>query len=170
MFMKKNNLEILFLGVAYIFLGIISILFIPALSKTIMIFLGMVILLSGVWHIFRSPQLYGVKNKFSNIIVSLIMIFLGANIVSHPWISSAFFSSILIFILIAGGLGKLYSGIKEKDKGSISVIISGAVSLILAGLLITQWPASAITLIGAIVAVELITIGSSLTLVALKKS
>lgn len=160
---------ILALGILFILLGVVGLGMSVTLTIVSVMLYGVLLLIGGVFQIVDAFKLTGWKGKLLHILIGLLYIAAGVMLVTRPQAGSLVLTVILGVIIFAVGILRIIMGFQLKGAiGSWGIIIfSGVVSLILGGMILFQWPASSLWVIGLFVAIEMIMHGWSYVLIAL---
>jgi uncharacterized membrane protein HdeD (DUF308 family) len=155
------------LGITLIVLGILALTFIPAATLSSVLFLGWLMMFSGMVegiYAFRARRWGGV---FLHIVGGVLGVLVGLLVITHPvagalaWtmLFSAFFTVIGLFRLITA------THLRYRSWGWAA--FDGVVTLVLGVLLWAQWPVSAIWFLGFALGVALILRGLTMIMFAL---
>lgn len=107
-------------------------------------------------------------NRWWNILTGILFLCLGGLMVALPVMSLEVFTMVLGCLLLISGILRLVFAISLRHEvGSGWRFFNGIVSLILGGLVLWQWPSSALWLIGTMIAIEMIFSGWTLLFLAL---
>jgi uncharacterized membrane protein HdeD (DUF308 family) len=100
--------------------------------------------------------------------LGIVFVCLGLSLLAHPLRGLISLTLLAGVLLIVGGVFRLIYAIRARD-GSVrlAMIVSGAISMILAVMIFANFPASAAVVLGTFLAVELISNGVSMILLAL---
>ena len=149
-------------GILMLICGILAIALPLASSLGIVIVVGWLILLGGVWHlvfIFHSHSLGGVLWQ---LLLAVVYGFAGVYMLMHPFIGLVTLTLLIAaFLLIEAALETaLYFAIRRSTNAGW-VLFDAIVTLVLAILIWSQWPSSSTWVLGMLVGVSLIFTGIS---------
>ncbi len=107
-------------------------------------------------------------NRWWNILAGILFLLMGVGMVLMPVLSLEIFTLLMGMALLTTGLLRfLFALTLRGEPGRGWRLFNGIVSLILGGLVLWQWPASSLWLIGTIIAIEMIFSGWTLLFLAL---
>jgi len=148
---------LLALGISFILLGTIGLGMTFALTMASMLFFGFLMLFGGAFQLLQSLHCKGWKSIALHILVAVAYVIGRVIIISKPMLASSIITMILAAIFIAVGAMRIMMAIQLKSvKGWWLPLISGVLSLIFGGMIMTAWPLSGTWLIGLIIAIDLI--------------
>lgn len=155
-------------GIASILLGSIGLGMTFVLTQASMVLLGALLLAGGVFQILDAFKCRGWKGTIWHVLIGLLYVIGGAFFMVHPVFAAETFTLVLAAVLIAVGLVRSILAFQLRPaKGWVWPLLSGLISLILGGVILAQWPASGLFVIGLIIAIELIFNGWAYLFVAL---
>ena len=148
---------LLALGISFILLGTIGLGMSFALTMASMLFFGFLMLFGGAFQLVQSLHCKGWKSIALHILVAIAYIIGGVIIISKPMVASSIITIMLAVVFIAVGAMRMVMAIQLKPvKGWWLPLISGLLSLIFGGMIMTAWPLSGMWLIGLLIAIDLI--------------
>ena len=107
-------------------------------------------------------------NRWWNLLAGLLFLCLGVLMIVVPVLSLQVFTMVLgCALLVSGVLRLLFAISLRHEEGSGWRFVNGLVSLALGGMVLWQWPASSLWLIGTLIAIEMIFSGWTLLFLAL---
>jgi uncharacterized membrane protein HdeD (DUF308 family) len=138
------------------------------LTLASMVFFGALLVAGGVFQILDALKCRGWKGTILHVLIGLLYVVGGVIVMIDPVFASETFTLVLAGVLIAVGLMRLIMAFQmRRAKGWYWPLISGLVSLALGAVILAQWPASSLFVIGLIIAIELIFNGWAYVFVAL---
>jgi len=148
---------LLALGISFILLGTIGLGMSFALTMVSMLFFGFLMLFGGAFQLVQSLHCKGWKSIALHILVAIAYIIGGVIIISKPMVASSIITMMLAAVFIAVGAMRIIMAIQLKPvKGWWLPLMSGLLSLIFGGMIMTAWPLSGMWLIGLLIAIDLI--------------
>lgn len=167
--LREHSTAMIIWGIFCVVLGTIG-LFVPiAFSVGVTIFLGALLLVSGVSGLFLFWKAPGWGARTSSIILSLLTVIVGLLFLFHPIIGVESLTLFLASYFIAMGCVKGWIALKNTDaKGWGMMLFSAVVSILLGICLWWGWPASAPWIFGVFVAIELIFDGWTVLMVGIQ--
>ncbi len=163
--------SILVAGAVLLALGVIGIFAPHVISITLSVFIGLMMLVGGVFFAYYSYQYH--TKSFMGWLKPVILITVGALFLLKPGAGVAAFTLLVIFYLLIdayAGFGLAY--IRHPAPGWGWLFFNGLLSLTLALLLLVGWPATSPVLLGFYISISLFFDGLSLFMlgVRLKKT
>jgi len=150
------------LGILMVICGILAIALPLASSIGVVLVVGWLILLVGVWHlifVFHSHSFGGVLWQ---LLLAVVYGFAGVYMLTHPLLGLVTLTFVIaIFLFIEAGLETaLYFAIRRKTNAGW-VLLDAIITLILAIMIWSQWPSSSAWVLGMLVGISLIFSGIS---------
>ncbi|WP_295407039.1 DUF308 domain-containing protein [uncultured Thiocystis sp.] len=166
---KKNWGWLLALGIASIVLGTLGFYMTFAFTLTSVLLFGVLLLLGGVFQLVHAITCQGWKSILWHVLIALLYVAAGIDIIVDPIRASSVLTLILAGILIAVGVSRIVISLQLRAavNGWYWSLLSGLISILLGGMIVAQWPASGLWVIGLFVAIELVFSGWSTIFVAL---
>ena len=166
---KKNWGWLLALGIASIVLGTLGFYMTFAFTLTSVLLFGVLLLLGGVFQLVHATTCQGWKSILWHVLIALLYVAAGIDIIVDPIRASSVLTLILAGILIAVGVSRIVISLQLRAavNGWYWSLLSGLISILLGGMIVAQWPASGLWVIGLFVAIELVFSGWSTIFVAL---
>ena len=166
--LQKNWGWLLALGILSIILGTIGLGMTFGLTLASVMFFGALLLVGGIIQLIESFKCKGWKSFFWHILIALLYVLGGIIIMVDPVMASSVLTLMLAGVLIAVGIVRIIIAFQHRGTlGWFWALVGGLVSLLLGGMIIAEWPASGLWVIGLFVAIELIFNGWSYVFIAL---
>ena len=167
--LQRNWGWLLALGLCSIGLGTYGLYMTFALTLASVLFFGFLILAAGTVQFFHAFTCQGWRSVSWHVLIALLYALAGGVIIMDPLLASSVLTLVLAGILIAVGLLRIIIALQLRPAaaGWYWPLFSGLVSILLGGMIIGQWPASGLWVIGLFVAIELIFNGWSYLFIAL---
>jgi uncharacterized membrane protein HdeD (DUF308 family) len=158
-------------GLVLIALGVLAVCVPPLATVTVEIFIGWLVLLSGVLGLVMTFQTRGTPGFGWSLLSAVVGI--AAGVVLLIWPLSGVFSLTLILSMFLGAEGIIsimyaFAHRRESSSRWQMMLLSGIVDLLLAGIIVAGLPGTAAWAIGLIVGVNLFFGGLALTAMALQ--
>lgn len=165
----KNTGWLLFMGIVLIVLGTAGLYMTGTLTLVSVLYFGFLVIAGGVLMLFDAFRAEGRKQKLWDILISLAYIAVGIIMVSNPGKSAAWFTLFISLFLLVSGLFRIIVGFQLRNEvnGWLLPVIGGAVSMLLAFMIFSQWPVSGLWVIGLFIAIEMIMQGISMVTIAM---
>ena len=149
------------LGVVFMIAGVVALGSVVAATASAVMIIGIMMIMGGVAEFIAA---FGVKEwgKFLLwMLLGALYVVAGVIAIAHPIHTATILTLMLGIALVAGGLLRLFLAFQMKAGSSWGwVALSGVVTLLLGGMIIAQWPASGIFVLGIFLGIDLIFIGS----------
>lgn len=159
---------LLALGISFILLGTIGLGMTFSLTMVSMMFFGFLMLFGGAFQMVHSLQCKGWKSIVLHILAAIAYVIGGIVIITNPMLASSLITMVIAAIFIAVGAMRIMMAMQLKEvKGWWIPLVSGLLSLIFGGMIMTAWPVSGMWLIGLLIAVDLIFHGWGYVVLAL---
>ncbi|OUS37289.1 hypothetical protein A9Q94_06205 [Rhodobacterales bacterium 56_14_T64] len=158
----------------WILLGALSLLFgFLVLGNTVIATMavttltGAVLMVSGVFQVvggFASTESMG--GKIFGILMGLLIGFLGMNFLFNPLEGAISLTMLVMILMAASGVVRLVFAWRMRSTAYFwPMILSGAISLLLAGYIWTNFAVATLTLLGVMLGIELLMNGFSLIVI-----
>lgn len=156
-----GGMAVLELALGFLLLGF------PFLLGTSAVWVGgFVLVVLGIMRVVQG-FIYA-YNRWWNFLAGVLFLILGVLMITLPVLSLQMFTLVIGCALLSSGILRLLFAISlRRESGSGWRFFNGLVSLILGGLVLWQWPASSLWLIGTLIAIEMIFSGWTLLFLAL---
>jgi uncharacterized membrane protein HdeD (DUF308 family) len=165
---QKNWKWLLFLGIAFLILGLIGLGRAFALTMASVYFFGFLILIGGAIQLFESFKCKGWKSMIWHLVISIIYILVGIQIIARPLVASTVITLMIAIGIILVGIFRVIIAIQHRGlKNWRWPLFSGIISILLGLVIAARWPVSGFFVIGVFVAIELIIHGWSYIFLAL---
>lgn len=106
--------------------------------------------------------------RITALLFGAALVVLGANLLAHPLRGILSLTYVAAIMMAVSGVLRIALALSSETKNLRGVLVfSGAVSLLLSGLIVANWPMSAAVVLGAFLAIELISNGVSLIVLSL---
>ena len=157
-------------GVIMMVLGLLAVIWPQISTVAVDVFVGWMFLLSGIVGLvvmFLAPS---VPAFLWSLLTAALSLIVGVLLLWHPITGIISLTLVLIAFFIVEGIFQIAAAVRYRDALSSSwgwMVMSGIADLVLAGLMISGWPGTAIWAVGLIVGVNLITSGLAITMAAL---
>lgn len=151
------------LGVVFLIAGVIALGSVVAATETAVLVVGIMMLMGGVAEIIAA---FGVKSwgKFLFwLLLGVLDVAAGIIAIMNPLLAATYLTLMLGFALVFGGVLRIFLAFQIKIAGGGQwgwVVLSGLVTLLLGAMIIAQWPASSLFVLGIFLGIDLIFIGA----------
>ena len=117
----------------------------------------------GFLQVFAAFRAEGWGGKIWGLLLGLVAVVLGVNILGEPLSSMITLTFVVGIMFVMSGVFKVIFGFNIEDNNTKwAVVLSGAISLLLGAMVLSNFPASAASILGILLAVELLSNGASM--------
>jgi uncharacterized membrane protein HdeD (DUF308 family) len=150
------------LGVVFLAAGVIALGSVVAATTTAVYVVGIMMLMGGIAEIVAA---FSVKSwgKFAFwLLLGVLYVAAGIIAIMNPLLAAAYLTLMLGVALAIGGVLRIFLAFHMKSAGNPWgwVALSGVITFALGCMIIAQWPASSLFVLGIFLGVDLIFIGS----------
>ena len=157
----------LFLGVVYVFAGMLAVISPIVVTLFSVVFFGALLLVAGIAALIHSFWTRGWEGFAVQLLAGVLASVMGFLLIADAESGAAAITLILGSYFLVSGLFRLGFGITHPrlhHRGAL--MLSGAVTLLLGILITVHWPNSALWVIGTFIGIDLIFYGFSLITLA----
>ncbi len=157
-------------GVVSLLGGIMALANPLAASLTAELLAGWSFVIVGVIALFSAFRDQGWRARIFTLLLGLLILLIGINLIAHPLrglLSLTY--AVAVFMMIAGIVRLVLAFSAELRPFRFIMTISGALSMLLAMMIFSNFPQSATVVLGVYLAIELISNGVSLIAIALAR-
>ena len=131
-----------------------------AASLTVTVFAGLMFLVLGIVQIITAIQMREHGGFVWQLLLGILTALTGVLLLTNPLAGMVALSVVVGAAFFGIGVAKVLLGLKIRPRDGWGwVVLSGAISLLLAALIFGDFPRSAITILGILLAVELLSTG-----------
>ncbi|QDT97782.1 HdeD family acid-resistance protein [Gimesia aquarii] len=147
-------------GIILCVIGVIC-LIAPFVAGTAVVFvIGFLLLLGGILYAIQGARVDDVPGKTQHLILGILMVLGGIGIISHPVFGLTFLTLLMAMFFIFEGVWKIVMAFNVPPaNGRNGILFSGAISLLLGGLIWSQWPLSGLWAVGTLMGVDFLLTG-----------
>jgi len=156
--------------VKWLLLGILSVVFgfyilgnAVVASVAVTAVIGVLLLISGGFQIFAGFTAEGAGSKILGFLIGLLMLYLGISFLYNPLAGVVSLTMLVLIMFGAGGILRLIFAFQVRDTGYFWwLVISGAISLVLAVYLMSNLAGASMVLLGTLMGIEMLMNGIGL--------
>lgn len=164
--LERDRKWFLAFGIFSIILGLVA-LSVPLLTTLLsVIFLGSILLVSGIFQIFRSLGANRDREFPLHLVIGVLYGIVGIIIIFNPAISAVSFTLLFAAFFIAAGALRIIRAAVARFSNWAWMVLSGIVTLALGILVWAGWPVSGLWVIGLFVGIEMVLYGWSIVMLA----
>ncbi len=133
----------------------------PFIAGAAVVFvIGFSLLLGGVLYVVQGISISDAPGKTQHILLGALMILGGISALSHPLYGLKLLTLVMAIFFIFEGTWKIVMAMAiPADSGRNSVLFSGIISLLLGGLIGSEWPLSGTWAVGTLLGVDFLLTG-----------
>lgn len=147
-------------GLSMVLLGFIALADQFVSTAFVATFIGVILMFGCSFHLIKVFTMHGWKNHIWFALVAVAYGVAGYVFIAHPFKAAIAFTLFLGWAVLIGGIFRAFLAFKLRDhKGAAWILFSAAISILLGGLIISQWPGSGLYMLGLFLGVELIFAG-----------
>lgn len=153
-------------GVVIGALGVLAIAFPFVTGIALSLLLGAVLVVGSVFHVAHAFSAGGWKGAVWQVVLGVVYLVAGLSLMSNPLLGLATLTLLLVAFLLVDGVVEVAMGLRLRpERGWAWVVGSGVIGVVLAGLIWTGWPSSALWAVGLLFGVNLLVTGLSMVAV-----
>ncbi len=145
------------LGIAFLVLGAIAFFNVVTATVVSVFYVGMLMLIGAVMEIIHA---FGVKSWgsfFWWLLSGIVYAIAGVIALVNPLLAAGVLTLLLAVALIAGGIFRIWVGMRARPTANWGWMVAGGVITLLAGLVIAiGWPVNSLWILGMFLAIDLI--------------
>jgi uncharacterized membrane protein HdeD (DUF308 family) len=156
-------------GIIIIVLGAAAIVWPQISTIAVDLFVGWMFLLSGLTGLVTMFLASSLGGFLWSLLTAALSLFVGMLLIWHPVEGAVTLTLVLIAFFITEGIFQIVGAIQHRAAFPNSwgwLLMSGIADLVLAGMLISGWPSTAVWALGLIVGLNLITSGLAIVMMA----
>jgi len=159
---------LMIMGIALTVLGVVGLYMSGVLTVASLWWFGALAIAGGVLTLVDAFRAEDWKAKLWEMLIAFLYIAAGIVMMMHPGASAVWFTLFIAVFLFASGIFRIVIGfqIRQQVKGWGWTVFGGAASIVLAFMIMAQWPLSGLWVIGMFVAIEMIMQGTSMISIA----
>ncbi|PPD45610.1 MAG: hypothetical protein CTY15_03655 [Methylocystis sp.] len=145
------------LGALFILGGAFALLNVFAATVVAIVYIAAAMVVAGAWEIITAFQMRPWGRAVLWGVVGAMTLFAGVATARFPILAAVSFTALVGALLIAGGVIKMALAYQLRDLGRWELIaIAGALSFVLGALILAEWPASGLYVMGLFLGVNLL--------------
>jgi uncharacterized membrane protein HdeD (DUF308 family) len=157
-------------GALYAVMGVAGLFWLALSTLVSVLFFGALALVGGVVQLVQSFSGHGRHTLTAGTLLGVLYLVTGTLILTNPLASSLVLTLFLAGALCALGVVRVVFALEHKrDQYWTWSLLSGALSIVIAFLIIMQWPVTGLWMIGLFVSVEMLCHGTAAIALAMGK-
>jgi uncharacterized membrane protein HdeD (DUF308 family) len=154
------------LGIVLLLLGAVAAGAAVTTTMITLVILGTLIIIGGVIHLIGALRELSTGRIWLHLLSGILYVVFGVLIVYHPAVGGAVLTLMLAILLLVGGIYRVAAAASLRLPSWGWAVASGVIDMMLAVMLLTQWPASGFWFIGLCIGIALIFQGWSWIMIA----
>jgi uncharacterized membrane protein HdeD (DUF308 family) len=146
-------------GIALLLLGIAAVVRSVTATVATMLFFGWLLIIASAIEIVQALMVGHWAGFFHHLLAAILFGVIGVMLVAKPLISAEALTVVMGVFFLIGGLFRLIASLAVALPGWGWEAVDGIITLVLGGLILAQWPASGLWVIGLFVGIDLIFYG-----------
>ena len=148
------------LGIALLVIGLAAILSPIAFGERLVWVIGVLFIIGGCFQAYQGIRSDGSNDKFFNILMGLLTIFVGIAIAGHTLFTLSVLTVLIGIVFLIEGVWKIMVAFSARQaNGWMVLLVSGILSLVLAFLILRGWPESSMYVVGILIGINLLFTG-----------
>jgi uncharacterized membrane protein HdeD (DUF308 family) len=149
------------LSLFLILAGLLAILLPPIMGLGVTLFIGWLLLLSGITHFIFAWKSHSASAILWEVLVGLVYLFAGGYLILHPLAGLLSLTLFLAIYLCIEGIFEIILAFRLTRSGRFWMILEGIITLVVAVMIWNTWPFSTIWAIGTLVGISMLFSGIS---------
>ena len=147
-------------GIILCVIGVICLITPFVAGTAVVLVLGFLLLFGGVLYAVQGTRVGDVPGKTQHLLLGILMALGGIGVISHPLFGLSFLTMLMAMFFIFEGIWKIVMALGAlPSSGRNSILFSGVISLLLGGLIWSQWPLSGLWAVGTLMGVDFLLTG-----------
>ncbi|MFJ4846445.1 MULTISPECIES: HdeD family acid-resistance protein [unclassified Streptomyces] len=144
------------LGVVLVVCGLIGLFYVGIATITSMVLFGWLLLIGGIVGLAQAVQNRDHNYFWLALVVAALYIAAGVVVIRNPAQTAAALTMFAALLFLTGGIFRLFGGLVVRGPQMVWTLIQGAIGILLAVLVLANWPHSSVYVIGAFFSVALL--------------
>jgi uncharacterized membrane protein HdeD (DUF308 family) len=162
----KKSGWLLGLGIVLIVLGMIAIGSSVSMTLVSMVFVGSLMLVGGILQTLHAIVMRTWSGFFLDLLSGVLYTVVGALIIGHPGSTAIALTLMIAICLILSGVFRIVTAITVNYQNRLWIGLNGAVNLLLAYAILSDWPLSGLWVIGLFIGIDMLFNGWSLVMLS----
>jgi len=148
-------------GISMILLGFFALTYDVLATAVVANFIGILLMFGCAFQLLKVFTIPGWKSHLWYALVAIAYGVAGFVFIAHPEYAAVVLTLFLGWAILFGGLFRTILAFRMRHhKGAGWVLFSALISIILGGMIISQWPATGLYILGLFLGIELIFVGA----------
>jgi uncharacterized membrane protein HdeD (DUF308 family) len=155
-------------GVVLSVLGLVAVVFPFVTGVSISVALGALLVVGALFHVAHAFNTGGWRGFVLQVLLAAVYAIAGIGLLANPVVGLATLTLLLVGYFVADGVVEILLGVRLRgEPGATWLVVSGVVSLVLAGLLWVGFPSTAAWAVGLLFGISLLSSGLSMVFVGM---
>lgn len=160
---QKNRALITFEGIIFLLLGIAAIAFPVFFTFGLEQLIGWLFVIGGFAQGVRAFQMWGSPGNFASLVSGILSLVVGVLLLVYPLGGALTLTLLLTVFFFLEGVFKIAFSISYREYLNWGwLLLSGVLALIMAAIIWSGWPGTALWVLGLLVGINMIFFGASL--------
>lgn len=160
---QKNRGLLTFEGIVFLLLGIAAIAFPVIFTFGFEQLIGWLLVIGGIAQGIRVYQMWGTPGNFASLVNGVLSLIVGGLLLAYPMGGVLTLTLLLTVFFLIEGVFKIAFSISFTEYLNWGwLLISGILALVMAGIIWSGWPGTALWVLGLLVGINMIFFGASL--------
>jgi uncharacterized membrane protein HdeD (DUF308 family) len=160
---KANATGMTLLGIAMLILGALSVAAPLWTGVAAALLVGLLVLAAGIAQCAFSFQAGAFSQKLLGLLLGLLTAISGVVMIAHPVLNLSFLTLALALHFVMAGIFEMISALGVRPlRGWGWILVGGLLSVLLGGLIWSQWPLSGAWAIGVLVGIKVMFLGATM--------
>lgn len=144
------------LGAVLVVGGLVGLFYVGFATITSMLLFGWLLLVGGVVGLVQAVQNRSTNFFWLALVVAALYIAAGVVVIRNPEQTAAALTMFAALLFLTGGIFRLFGGMVVRGPHMVWTLIQGAIGILLAILVLADWPESSVYVIGAFFSLALL--------------
>ncbi len=144
------------LGVLFAVLGVVGLVFVGLATMVTVLFIGWAFAVAGFASVIHAIIRKGWSGFWLDLLCGLVTEIAGVFIILHPLEGATFLTGVIGVVFLVGGIFRLGAGVATRTPYAGWFVMHGVVSILLGLMILSEWPSTAVWVIGTLVSIDLL--------------
>lgn len=144
------------LGALFTVLGVVGLVFVGLATLVTVLFVGWAFAIAGFASVIHAIIRKGWSGFWLDLLSGLVTGLAGVFIIMHPLEGATFLTGVIGVMFLVGGIFRLGAGVAMKNPYAGWFVMHGVVSILLGLMILSEWPSTAVWVIGTLVSIDLL--------------
>jgi uncharacterized membrane protein HdeD (DUF308 family) len=149
-------------GIAFVVLGVIALAFSVMTTLASVFVLGWILAFAGIFEAFHAFKLPRWSGFLLELLAAILYVVVGVLMIVRPAAEALSLTLLIGAFFLVGGIFRIVAAAAMRPPHWVWLLMSGLVTLVLGLLIVAEWPASGLWVIGMFLGIDLIFSGTSL--------